>query len=149
MKWPLQITYRRVMPSTEIEDWIRDEAEKLDTFYNHVLSCRVAVEIPHRHHRKGDVFHVRVGVRVPGGEVVANREPSLGGEMRRLREPASKKHLEIEDTQKNLQLAIKSAFRTVERRLQDYARCQRGDVKQHEARAESVEEGSPVGLMIH
>ena len=149
MKWPLQITYRRVMPSTEIEEWIREEAEKLDTFYNHVLSCRVAVEIPHRHHRKGDVFHVRIGVKVPGGEVVANREPSLANDVRHLGGAVTTKRLELEASQKNLQMAIKSAFRTVERRLQDYARCQRGDVKLHEARAENVEEGSPSGVMIH
>lgn len=116
MKWPLQITYRRVMPGTEIEEWIRDKAEKLDTFYNYILSCHVTVEVPHRHHRKGDAFHVRIGVRVPGGEVVVNREPSLGSEMRRLGEPATRKRLELEGPQKNLQLAIMTAFRTVERR---------------------------------
>lgn len=149
MKWPLQIIYRRAMPSEEIEEWIWDEAEKLDTFYNNVLSCRVVVEIPHRHHRKGDAYHIRISVRVPGGEVVVNRAPSLGNEMRHLGEPAAKKHLELEDVQKNLRLAIKSAFRIVERRLQDFARCQRGDVKLHEPRVENVEEAEPVGVMIH
>ncbi|HEY6945262.1 MAG TPA: HPF/RaiA family ribosome-associated protein [Candidatus Acidoferrum sp.] len=149
MKWSLQITYRGVTQTAEIEEWIRDEAEKLSTFYNHVMACRVVVETPHRHHRHGESFHIRIGVRVPGGEVIVNHGPSLGSEMRRLGEPAARKQLELEATQKNLQLAIKSAFRTVERRLQDYARCQRGDVKLHEPRAENVEEGNPVGVVIH
>jgi cold shock CspA family protein len=131
MRWPLQITYRRVKPTPQIEEWIRDEAEKLDTFYNHVMACRVAIEVPHRHRRKGDSYHVRIDVKVPGGEVVVNREPSLAREMRDLGEIAPSKQLELDSTQKHLRAAIKAAFRTAERRLQDYARCQRGDIKAH------------------
>lgn len=138
MKWPLQITYRRVKPTPEIEDCIRDEAEKLDNFYNHVMACRIAVEIPHRHHRKGDFYHIRIDVKVPGGEVVVNREPSLASEIRQLGENTTPKQMELEGKQRNLQLAIKSAFRTVERRLQDYARCQRGDIKIHTPPSEGV-----------
>jgi ribosome-associated translation inhibitor RaiA len=138
MRWPLQITYRGVTQTAEIEEWIRDEAEKLDTFYNHVMACRVVVEVPHRHHRRGESYHIRIGVRVPGGEVTVNREPSLGSEIRRLGEPAATKQLELEATQRNLQSAIKSAFRTVERRLQDFARCQRGDIKLHALPSEMV-----------
>jgi hypothetical protein len=149
MKWPLQIIYRKAMPSAEVEEWIRNEAEKLDTFYNHVISCRVVVEIPHRHHRKGDAYHVHIGVKVPGGEIVVNREPSLANDMRHLGETAATKHTDLDAPQRNLQLAIKAAFRAVERRLQDYARCQRGDVKLHKLRAEDVEDGQPVSTMIH
>lgn len=138
MNWPLQISYRRVKPTEQIEEWIRSEAEKLDTFYNHVMACRVAVEVPHRHHRKGESYHVRIDVRVPGGEVVVNREPSLAGDVRHLREKTARKQMELEAAQKNLHSAIKTAFRTVERRLQDYARCQRGDVKIHALPEEGV-----------
>jgi cold shock CspA family protein len=131
MKWSLQITYRNVKPTDTIEEWIRDEAEKLDNFYNHIVACRVAVEIPHRHHRRGGSYHLRIDLRVPGGEIVVNREPSLAADIRHLGKPASSKQMEIDGSQRNLRLAIKSAFRTAERRLQDYARCQRGDVKLH------------------
>jgi cold shock CspA family protein len=136
MKWPLQITYRNVKPTTEIEEWIREEAEKLDTFYNHVMICRVGVEVPHRHHRRGGVYHIRIDVKVPGGEVVVNREPSLASEIRHLGEGAVSKRMELDTAQKNLRLAIKSAFRAAERQLQDYARCQRGDIKMHVPPAE-------------
>jgi cold shock CspA family protein len=131
MKWPLQITYRNVEPTAEIEEWIRHEAEKLDTFYNHVMTCRVGVEVPHRHHRRGGAYHIRIDVKVPGGQVVVNREPSLASEIRHLGEIASSKQTELHASQKNLRLAIKSAFRAAGRRLQDYARCQRGDIKMH------------------
>jgi len=53
MQSPLQITFRNITPSATIEEWIRDEADKLDSFYNRVMGCRVAIEVPHRHHRKG------------------------------------------------------------------------------------------------
>ena len=138
MKWSLQITYRNVKPTAAIEEWIRDAAEKLDIFYNHIMSCRVAVEIPHRHHQRGDLYHIRIDVRVPGGEIVVNREPSLAAEVRHLGKPATSKQTELDGSQKNLRLAIKSAFRTVERRLQDYARCQRGDVKLHAPAEEAI-----------
>ncbi|HXU19938.1 MAG TPA: HPF/RaiA family ribosome-associated protein [Verrucomicrobiae bacterium] len=51
MKSRLQITFRNMEPSKEIEEWIRAEAAKLDLLYNQVMGCRVMVEIPHRHHR--------------------------------------------------------------------------------------------------
>ena len=60
MKSELQITYRNMKPSTEVEKWIRAEAAKLDTLYSRVMGCRVAVEVPHRHHRKGSPYHRRL-----------------------------------------------------------------------------------------
>ena len=131
MKWSLQIAYRNVMPSATIEEWIRREAEKLDTFYHHIVACRVAIHVPHRHHRKGSLYYIRIDLQVPGGEIVVNREPALDLEARVLDYPAAAKHLELNPTMKNLHLAIKSAFRIASRRLQDYARRQRGEVKQH------------------
>lgn len=138
MKWSLQITYRNVKPTATIEEWIRDEAEKLDSFYNHIVACHVAVEIPHRHHRRGGSFHVRIDVRVPGGEIAVNREPSLAADVRHLGKSSSSKQMELNGSQKHLRLAIKAAFRTAERRLQDYARCQRGDVKLHAPAAVAI-----------
>jgi cold shock CspA family protein len=131
MKWSLQITYRNVMPSATIEDWIREEAEKLDTFYHHIVACRVAIHVPHRHHRKGSLYHIRIDLQVPGGEIVVNREPALASEARALKYPAATKHFELHPLMKDLRLAIKSAFRIAARRVQDYARKQRGEVKQH------------------
>jgi len=131
MKWSLQITYRNVMPLATIEEWIRNEAEKLDTFYHHIVACRVAIHVPHRHHRKGCLYHIRIDLQVPGGEIIVNREPTLASEARVLEYPVAAKHLELHPLMKNLHLAIKSAFRIAARRLQDYARKQRGEIKHH------------------
>ena len=53
MKSQMQITFRNMERSQEIEGWIRAEAAKLETLYSQLMGCRVAVEVPHRHHRKG------------------------------------------------------------------------------------------------
>lgn len=50
MAYPLQITFRNMAPSAAIEASIREKAAKLEVFYERIMSCRVIVEAPHRHH---------------------------------------------------------------------------------------------------
>jgi Sigma 54 modulation protein / S30EA ribosomal protein len=128
----LQITFRNMKPSPVVEEWIREEVSKLETFYSQIMGCRVAVEVPHRHHAKGSPYHVRIDLTVPGGELVIKREVSLGSRVRRAGEKEISKRLEVETPHKNLRLAIDDAFRAAGRRLQDYARRRRGDVKVHQ-----------------
>jgi cold shock CspA family protein/ribosome-associated translation inhibitor RaiA len=89
---------------------IRDKAEKLDTIYDRIIRCRVMLEAPVGHHRHGGPFKVRIDVTVPGSELVVNRQ---------------------EDD--DLPIAIRNAFDAMRRRLEDYVRQQRGNVKTHEA----------------
>ena len=110
MQSPLQITFRNLTPSATIEDWVRTEADKLDSFYNRVMGCRVAIEVPHRHHRKGRPYHIRIGLTVPGEEIVVKRQPSLSHRAQQLGETEIKKHLELKTPHKNLRLAINDAF---------------------------------------
>jgi len=131
MQSPLQITFRNMTPSATIEGWVRTEAAKLNSFYNRVMGCRVAIEVPHRHHRKGSPYHIRINLTVPGEEIVVKREPSLSHRARQLGETEIQKRLEVKTPHKNLRVAINDAFRAAGRRLQDYARRQRGDVKSH------------------
>jgi cold shock CspA family protein len=131
MQSPLQITFRNLASSATIEEWVRTEADKLDGLYNRVMRCRVAIEVPHRHHRKGSPYHIRIDLTVPGEEIVVKREPSLSHRARQLGETEIKKRLEVKTPHKNLRAAINDAFRAAGRRLQDYARRQRGDVKSH------------------
>jgi cold shock CspA family protein len=131
MKSQMQITFRNMKPSKEIEEWIRAGAAKLETLYSQLMGCRVAVEIPHRHHRKGSPYHIRIDLTVPGGEIVVKREPSLNAQTRQLGEREIKKHAEVKIPHKDLRIAINDAFKAAGRRLQDYARRQRGDIKSH------------------
>jgi cold shock CspA family protein len=133
MQLPLQITFRNMGPTTEAEDWIRTESKKLETFYSQIMGCRVAIEVPHGHHRKGRLYHVRIDLTVPGSELVIKHEPSLSKEIRQSGGARMKKRQEVKTPHRDLQLAIRDAFRAAGRRLQDYARRQRGDIKRHES----------------
>src|ERR1017187_8024553 len=129
MKSQMQITFRNMKPSEEIERWIHAEGAKLETLYSQLMGCRVAVEVPHRHHRKGSPYHVRIDLTVPRGEIGVKREPSLSARARQLGERKIKKNAEVKIPHKNLRQAINDAFKAAGRRLQDYARRQRGDIK--------------------
>lgn len=125
----LQITFRNMKPSKDAEAWIREAAAKLDNLYSQIMGCRVELQLPHRHHKKRGLYHLRIDLTLPGGQIVVKREPSLSPRARQLGERRIRKSSEVRTTHKDLQLAINDAFRTVGRRLQDYARRQRGDVK--------------------
>lgn len=58
-----------------VEAPVREAATKLDEFYGDIMSCRVLVEVPHRHHRKGRQYHVRIDLTVPDAELVIKRAP--------------------------------------------------------------------------
>jgi cold shock CspA family protein len=133
MKLPVQVTFRNVEPSEIVEEWIRAEAAKLETFYSKVMGCRVTVEMPHHHRRKGSLYHIRIDLTVPRGELVIKREPSLAARTRQMGGGEMKKDLEVNVPHKDLRLSINHAFKAAARRLKDYARRQRGDVKTHEA----------------
>jgi ribosomal subunit interface protein len=111
MQIPLQITIRDVEHSVTLEAHIRDMAKKLDEFFAHIMSCRVVVEMPHKHHHQGKQFNVRIDISVPGSEIVVN-------------------HNHHED----VYVAMRDAFDAAKRQLEDYARKIRGDTKVHEPR---------------
>ncbi len=132
MELLMQITFRNMESSENVKEWIRSEAGKLETFYKPIMGCRVAVEVPHRHKRKGAAYGVRIDLTLPGGEIVVKRAPTLAHRLRQVRETAVSKEAELDAPRKNLRLAINQAFEAACRRLQDYARRQRREVKTHE-----------------
>jgi cold shock CspA family protein len=132
MQLPMQITFRNMESSENVKEWIRSEAGKLETFYKPIMGCRVAVEVPHRHKRKGAAYGVRIDLTLPGGEIVVKRAPTLAPRLRQVRETAISKERELDAPRKNLRLAINQAFEAASRRLQDYARRQRREVKTHD-----------------
>ncbi len=115
MKLELQVTFRDMEPSHEIEQAIRDKAAKLDRFHDRITGCRVVVAAPHRHRHKGKLYNVRIDLTVPGGELVVNRDNSQAAE-----------HHDIH-------VAIRDAFDAARRRVQEYAQRRRGEVKAHAA----------------
>ena len=115
MQLPLQITFRNMESSPAIEAKIRERAAKLDQYWDRITSCRVVVETPHRHRHRGKLYHVRIDLTVPNGELVVGRMPA-------------QRH-----AHEDVYAAIRDAFNAARRRLEDYVRRQRGVVKTHEA----------------
>jgi cold shock CspA family protein/ribosome-associated translation inhibitor RaiA len=111
MQLPLQISFRHMEPSEAIEAIVREKASHLDTFAGDIMSCRVVVELSGKHHQHGNLYEVRIDLTVPGEEIVVTREPS--------------QHTEYRD----IQVALRDAFDSARRQLEDYVRCRRGAVK--------------------
>jgi ribosome-associated translation inhibitor RaiA len=120
-------------PSDAVAARVQKEAEKLDEFYRRITSCRVIIEAPHRHHKWGEQFHVRIELGVPRGEIVVRHEPSLHSAIQRGAEEEWMKHLEAHPQYKDINVAIRDSFKAARRRLQDYVGRQRGRVKVHNA----------------
>jgi ribosome-associated translation inhibitor RaiA len=111
MQLPLQIAVRNTEIAEDVKTVIRGHAEKLEQFYDRITACRVLVEVPQRHPAGTPIaYRVRLDLTVPGSEIVINRKP-----------------------RGDVLTAVQDAFHAAERRLQEYARRQRGDVKQHGA----------------
>lgn len=117
MQQPLQITFRDIPPSEAVEADIREKAAKLDLFFDKIMTCRVMVESPHTHKHKGHLYHVRVDLTVPGGELIANRSPAA--------------HQAHED----IYVAVRDAFDAAKRQLQEYKRKLKGNIKSHDTPA--------------
>lgn len=115
MKLPLQISFHNLDRSEKVEDRIREEAARLDAFCDHIMSCRVVVDVPHRRHVTGNVYQVRIDIKVPGQEIAVLHEPAAH-----------------DPFYENVNVAIRDAFDSAARRLEEYVRHQRKDVKQHE-----------------
>lgn len=118
-------------PSEAVTARVNAEAAKLDTFFDRITSCRVVIEAPHRHHKWGELFHVRIELGVPGTELVVSHEPTPRAVLRLDDEAALKKHIELHPEHKDVYVAVRDAFTSARRQLQDYVKRLRGEVKSH------------------
>jgi cold shock CspA family protein len=128
---PVQISFRNLKPSEAIEARVREEVSKLETFYAGIVGCRVVVELPHKHHRKGDAFHVRIDLTVPGAELVIRKQSGLETGRRQVAAEKLSKSAEAHAEYKDVFVAIRDAFKEARRKLQDFARRERGQTKIH------------------
>ncbi|MGE0746076.1 MAG: HPF/RaiA family ribosome-associated protein [Rhodospirillales bacterium] len=118
MAIPLDITFKGIDPSPAVEARVRERTARLERFHPRIGHCTAVVEAPHRHQHKGRIYSIRLDVRVPGGDIVVNREPGQ------------------DHAHEDIMVAVRDAFDAMERQLEDRARRQRGDVKTHAERGE-------------
>lgn len=113
MQIPLQITYRNMQQSNAVDTKIREKAKKLERFAEHITSCRVIIEAPHKYHQHGRIYSVKIDITLPGEEIVASR------------------HSDQNHAHEDVYVAIRDAFRASRRKLEDYVRRRRHKVKTH------------------
>lgn len=106
MQIPLQISMHGIERSNALYDAVRENAEKLERYYDRITSCRVVLERDGRHKRQDRQFTVRIDLEVPGGEIAVTREHAA-----------------------DVQVALGDAFDAARRKLESYAHGQHGDAR--------------------
>ena len=114
MQVPLELSFRNMDHSTAIEEDVQKHVDKLEEFFDRITACRVVVEAPHHQHHKGNLYQVRVYLSAPGQDIVVDRSH------------------EQDHSHEDVHVAIRDAFNSARRQLQDYIRKLRGDVKEHD-----------------
>jgi len=131
MTQQVYITFRDMPPSPALEHEIRSRVAWLETFYPDMIGARVTLEIPHRHRERGRPVQVRIELAVPGEDIVVSHVPTLHATGRQLGAEALHKQLDVEGPRRDAIVAIHDAFDVARRRLEDFARRQRGAGKSH------------------
>ncbi len=114
MQIPVEITYRDVQKSEEIENLIYEKVEKLERICGWMIRCNVTLEQPQKHQRSGNPYRVRIEITIPPGhELIVKREAGEG------------------DMHDSLATVIRQAFDAARRKVQDQVEKQHKEVKQH------------------
>jgi hypothetical protein len=111
--------------SAPLDDLIAKESAKLEHLFDRILSCRVLIDKPHRHHLTGAPVHVRLDLALPGEELVINH-PSEARYIAPPDEGARPEKVSEDDSHRDTQGAVRDAFRKARRRLRDYAERRAG-----------------------
>lgn len=114
MQLPLQITFRHMEHSPALESRIQQLAERLDRYSQEIMSCRVVIEAPHKHHHQGSLYTVRLDITLPGREIAVTREQH-------------DKH-----AHEDAYVALRDTFHAAERQLEQRVQKRRQQVKEHE-----------------
>lgn len=112
MQIPLEMSFREVPRTKELEDIITARVGKLEQFCERITGCRVAVERRQKHQTSGSPYRVRIDLTAPPhDEIVIRREPGEG------------------DMHDPLEAVIHDAFDACERKLKKHEDILQGDVK--------------------
>ncbi len=114
MQIPLQISFDGSPASIPVESVCRAEVEKLERYSHKITSCRIVISAASHRHVKGTLYEVHIALTLPLRKRIAvTRVPP--------------RHASNEV----IELAVREAFDTARRRIEDAVRKQRGSVKEH------------------
>ena len=107
-----KIQYLGFKESESVSRAIQSHIDNLEKISNRITSCHVIVSRPHRKQIKGNVFHVKLRVHLPGSTIVVDKDPG-------------KNH-----AHEDVYVAVRDAFWAARRKVEDYVRKQSGFVKE-------------------
>lgn len=110
MQLPLELVFRNVERTSDLEALVASQAEGLHRFANDIIACRVAVEQLSQRHQTGNPYRIRIDVTLaPKKELVVIKEAF--------------------DRNTGLSAVLLDAFNTMARRLDEFADQRRSFVK--------------------
>lgn len=113
METPLELSFADMAPDPDLAALVREKVGHLDSLSDRITSCHVYVRAPHQSQRSGNLYGVRIELRVPGTELFVD---SGKGDAPAHEHP---------------QVAIRDAFHAIERQLIRWKEKAAHDVKTH------------------
>jgi len=110
----IHITFHQLNHSAVLGDRIRKKALKLLKMHPFILHNRIVVNRPHHHKHKGNVYQIRMDIKVPGKELVITKQPGV------------KVHPHFDPY-----VVVDDAFKAAEHSLQRYKEKNHDIVKHH------------------
>jgi ribosome-associated translation inhibitor RaiA len=115
MDIPLELCFHNMDPSDALKEAVEAHVARLEQFHDHIVGCRVVIEMPHKSHRTGqNVPDVHIVVRVPGKNLVVSREMLHAANGRSTTDAYS---------------ILDNAFAAAQGQLKDHCRIRHGHVK--------------------
>ena len=112
---PLELSFHNLESSDALKKAVRDHVNKLEQFHDHIIGCRVVIEMPHKSQKaSGNPPDVHIVVRVPGKEIVVSKEYKDNGHKK---------------AATDVYAVLDSAVLVAQKQLKDYRRVSHGDVK--------------------
>ena len=110
---PTKVVFRGFEPSEAIRSEVKRLVERLFHYNNKILRAEVILSFLHRHKNNGNIFHVSILLHLPNRQIVINRNP------------------ELDHSHEFFSVALRDAFRSARRKLEDQIRIDRRQVKSH------------------
>jgi len=115
MDIPLELSFHNIEASDALKAAVEDHVGKLEQLHDHIIGCRVVIEMPHKTQKAlGNQPDVHIVVRVPGKEIVVSKGLAHEGHKKNATDAYA---------------VLDNAFAVAASRLKDYRRIKHGDVK--------------------
>lgn len=111
MQNPIQITFRDIPHSLSVEAYIRDKIDKLEQFFNPIISCQITIEQSQKHNHQGKLYNIHIVVSVPDNVITTTLNQD-----------------------ENFYTAFQRAFDDCKKQLDEYTDKLKGHVKKHPLR---------------